>query len=84
VEGHASRAPHRPTATPGRAHGARLRLHFPPPYCLDENRIEWPGRDLNANVTRNHLCRTMAELMRAVHRYLAARSELAEVIAHAA
>jgi hypothetical protein len=42
------------------------------------------GRDRHANVTRNHLCRTMAELMRAVHRYLAARFELAEVIAHAA
>jgi transposase len=67
-----------------RAHGAKLRLHFLPPYCPDENRIERLWQDLHANVTRNHLCRTMVELMRAVHRYLAARFGLAEVIAYAA
>jgi transposase len=67
-----------------RAHGAKLRLHFLPPYCPDENRIERLSRDLHANVTRNHRCWTMAELMRAVHRYLAARFELAEVVAYAA
>ena len=66
------------------AHGAKLRLHFLPPYCPDENRIERLWQDLHANVTRNHLCRTMAKLMRTVHRYLAARFELAEVIAYAA
>jgi transposase len=67
-----------------REHGTRLRLHFLPPYCPDENRIERLWLDLHANVTRNHLCRTMAELMQAVHRYLADRFDLTEVLAYAA
>ena len=67
-----------------REHGVRLRLHFLPPYCPSENRIERLWLDLHANVTRNHLCRTMAELLRAVHQYLATRFDLAEVLAYAA
>lgn len=67
-----------------REHGVRLRLHFLPPYCPNENRIERLWLDLHANVTRNHPCRTIAELMRAVHRYLAERFDLSEVLAHAA
>jgi transposase len=50
----------------------RIVLHFLPPYCPDDNKIErcvW--RDLHANVTRNHTCRDMDELMREVRRYLA-------------
>jgi len=52
--------------------GGRLILHFLPPYCPDDNKIErgvW--RNLHANVTRNHRCRTMAELMTEVRYYLA-------------
>ena len=67
-----------------REHGVRLRMHFLPPYCPNENRIERLWLDLHANVTRNHLCRTMAELLKAVHRYLAARFDLTEVLAYAA
>jgi transposase len=67
-----------------REHGMRLRLHFLPPYCPDENRIERLWLDLHANVTRNHLCRTIVELMRAVHRYLAERFNLTEVLTYAA
>jgi transposase len=67
-----------------REHGVRLRLHFLPPYCPNENRIERLWLDLHANVTRNHLCRTMGELMQAVHRYLAERFDLTEVLAYAA
>ncbi len=48
-------------------------LHFLPPYCPDENRIERQWQDLHANVTRNHTHRTMAELMQAVRAYLEAR-----------
>jgi transposase len=44
----------------------RVVLHFLPPYCPEENRIEPVWRDLHANVTRNHRCPTMIELMRAV------------------
>lgn len=56
----------------------RVVLHFLPPYCPDDNRIErcvW--RELHANVTRNHRCRTMAELMEQVRGYLIARNRRA-------
>ena len=43
--------------------GGKIRLHFLPPYCPNENRIERLWQDLHANVTRNHRCRTMRELL---------------------
>lgn len=56
----------------------RIVLHFLPPYCPDDNRIERRGwRELHANVTRNHTCRTMDELMRRVREYLAKRNRQA-------
>ena len=45
-------------------------LHFLPPYCPGDNPIEGLWRELHANVTRNHRCRTMRELMRGVRRFL--------------
>jgi transposase len=48
----------------------RVRLHFLPPYCPDHNRIERAWQDLHANVTRNHRCSGMTELMNNVRRYL--------------
>jgi transposase len=51
----------------------RVKLHFLPPYCPDHNRIERVWRDLHDNVTRNHTCRTIKELMAAVNKYLAKR-----------
>ena len=66
------------------AHGAKLRLHFLPPYCPDENRIERLWRDLHANVTRNHQCPTIGDLMQRTHRYLAERFDLQQVQAYAA
>jgi transposase len=53
----------------------KVRLHFLPPYCPDENRIERVWLDLHANVTRNHQCRTMDELMREVRYWLRSRSK---------
>lgn len=50
--------------------GGRLVLHFLPPYCPDANRIERVWQDLHANVTRNHRCRTMRELLAGCRRYL--------------
>jgi transposase len=44
----------------------RIVLHFLPPYCPNDNRIEAVWRDLHGKVTRNHRCPTMAGLMRAV------------------
>ena len=52
----------------------RLRLHFLPPYCPDHNRIERIWKDLHDNVTRNHRCATMEELMAEVRSYLACRN----------
>ena len=50
--------------------GDRLQLHFLPPYCPDHNRIERTWQDLHANVTRNHRCANMRELMSNVRYYL--------------
>jgi transposase len=52
----------------------RVRLHFLPPYCPDYNRIERVWQDLHANVTRNHRCAGMTELMREVRYYLRKRN----------
>jgi len=54
--------------------GRRLRLHPLPPYCPDDNRIERTWEDLHANVTRNHKCRDMRELMRNVRAWLRRRN----------
>jgi transposase len=61
----------------------RVVLHFLPPYCPDDNRIErcvW--RELHANVTRNHRCRSMPELMQEVRRYLITRNRKAAAKRH--
>jgi transposase len=51
--------------------GQKIRLHFLPPYCPDDNRIErkvW--REMHANVTVNHRCATIDELIAEVVYYL--------------
>jgi transposase len=50
--------------------GDRVVLHFLPPYCPDANRIERVWQDLHANVTRNHRCKTMAQLLTKARSYL--------------
>jgi transposase len=52
----------------------KLVLHFLPPYCPDDNLIERTWKDLHDNVTRNHRCATMEELMREVRDYLRRRN----------
>jgi transposase len=54
--------------------GGRIVLHFLPPYCPDENKIERVWLDLHANVTRNHRCTDMEQLTRQVTAYLAGRN----------
>jgi transposase len=49
----------------------RVRLHFLPPYCPAENRIERLWLDLHAAVTRNHRCATIADLLAEVDAFLA-------------
>lgn len=50
-------------------HG-RLVLHFLPPYSPKHNRIERLWRELHANVTRNHRCRTLKDLLQRVAAFL--------------
>ena len=60
-------------------HGGRLRLHFLPPYSPDDNRIErrvW--REVHANVTRNHDCDSIEELMGEVAYHLMSRNRAAK------
>jgi transposase len=52
--------------------GGRVVLHFLPPYCPDDNKIERVWLDLHANVTRNHRCKSMQELMTHVASFLRA------------
>lgn len=59
-------------------------LHFLPPYCPNDNRIERTWLDLHANVTRNHCCRTMDELINEVIRYLRNRNRRVEAAIRAA
>lgn len=54
--------------------GKKIHLHFLPPYCPDHNRIERIWKDLHDNVTRNHRCAGMEELMVEVRQYLRARN----------
>jgi len=53
-----------------REHGNLFRLHFLPPYCPEHNDIERLWREVHANVTRNHRCRTIEDLLRRVIWYL--------------
>ena len=53
-----------------KALAGKVQLHFLPPYCPDHNKIERLWKDLHDNVTRNHRCRNMNELMSNVRDYL--------------
>jgi transposase len=64
--------------------GLRIQLHFLPPYCPDDNKIERVWQDLHANVTRNHTCPTITQLMRAVRYYLRKRNRKTKVKGSAA
>lgn len=59
--------------------GQKFRLHFLPPYCPDDNRIErkvW--REMHANVTVNHQCSTVEQLMGEVVHYLMSHNRKAQ------
>lgn len=53
-----------------REHENLFRLHFLPPYCPEHNEIERLWRQVHANVTRNHRCKKIEELMQRVSWYL--------------
>jgi transposase len=50
--------------------GDRVVLHFLPPYCPNENKIERFWQTLHKQVTRNHRCRTIRQLMTRVTAWL--------------
>jgi len=52
----------------------RITLHFLPPYCPNDNRIERVWQDLHAEVARNRRCNSMEELMAEVWSYLRRRN----------
>jgi transposase len=51
----------------------RIQLHPLPPYCPQHNPIERLWEDLHAEVTRNHRCPDMDDLIACVHAYLLRR-----------
>jgi transposase len=57
--------------------GGKFVLHFLPPYCPNDNKIERQWEDLHAEVTRNHCCPNMPALMNEVRHFLRARNRKA-------
>jgi len=53
----------------------RIKLHYLPPYCPNDNKIERLWQDLHGNVTRNHTCADIDSLMVEVRDYLRRRLE---------
>lgn len=51
-------------------YGEKFVLHFLPPYCPNDNKIERLWKDLHDNVTRNHRCANIDELMENVEAWL--------------
>jgi transposase len=49
-------------------------LHFLPPYSPEHNRIEKLWKQLHDNITRNHKCSTIEQLMKNVDRFLVSAS----------
>ena len=61
-------------ATSLRSADGKIQLHFLPPYCPDDNPIERDWEDLHANVTRNHRCTTIEQLLENIRWYLVQRN----------
>lgn len=61
------------------AFGGRIVLHFLPPYCPNENKIERLWEDLHSAVTRNHRCSTMDALIRNVWHFIHTRARRSTV-----
>jgi transposase len=60
-----------------RSAAGKIRLHFLPPYCPDDNPIERDWKDLHDHVTRNHRCPTIEQLLENVHHYIVQRNRSA-------
>jgi len=55
----------------------KICLHFLPPYCPQANKVELVWLHLHQNVTRNHCCSRIEDLLRRAEDYLARRSQTA-------
>jgi transposase len=55
----------------------RIVLHFLPPYCPTDNRMERVWEDLHNQVTRNHQCTTIEDLRREAYYFLYKRNRRA-------
>lgn len=62
--------------------GGQIVLHFLPPYCPDDNKIERLWQDLHAEVTRNHRCPNIDKLMKEVHRFMESRDSESQGLKH--
>ena len=60
-----------------RAFQGKIVLHFLPPYSPEGNRIEREWLDLHAQVTRNHCCHHIDQLMQEIRAWLARRNRKA-------
>ena len=68
------------TKTALRDFTGKIVLHFLPPYCPNDNKIERVWQDLHAEVTRNHERSAMDALMKDVWRFLRKRSKHAQQV----
>ena len=66
------------TKTALRHFARKIVLHFLPPYCPNDNKIERVWQDLHAEVTRNHARSTMDALMKDAWRFLRKRGKNVE------
>ena len=66
------------TKTALRHFARKIVLHFLPPYCPNDNKIERVWQDLHAEVTRNHERSTMDALMKDAWRFLRKRGKNVE------
>jgi transposase len=55
--------------------GGRIKLPFLPRYCPWESKMELEWLHLHRNVTCNHQCRELEELMERAQNYLRVRAE---------
>lgn len=54
--------------------GGKIELHFLPPYCPRANKMELVWLHLHQNVTRNHHCTSIEQLLERAEHYLSTKS----------
>ncbi len=67
------------TARAVEAFGGKIKLHFLPPYCPNDNPIERVWEDFHANVTRNHGYKTIWGLVARAEEWIGERNERIDI-----